>query len=460
LAKINNGLKLYRTLLIVQSCELAKITSDINKDAVVNWKDEIELLAFDKKKLPKDQAKNYIEENSKLLLNKLAEQEFERIVVMESVQINIDLLKDEQLPIRVIKSGLTFSKVIIEELKIRNLHWQSYAMIQWSKSSIKHASPDVLVQQFAELGYSQIGKHLLKNLRVVTDAELRESFKTSDAEKIGLRVVHAFFHDDESGSSSITIKNVLEHLYPSSEVVAIDIANLEQMVKSSPDVVYIYEDGLWSGVELVKRLNAICSRAEFRNSNVQLHFKYCLTSDSGLIAARFFAKREYFGRLQFTAATHGNHFTFLKSGFDTTLMHLTDPSDNQIRETLDAEIEPHAFRNNALWENDRETAVFVCSEIGKQLIRPFLLRQAMEKVNVDCNVNVTTTIESVSEEKIERWQLGAAGFASTVVFASSVPKPVLPLFWLEGNVSLGGKTVNWRPLFWDARRTGCADKLP
>lgn len=446
------------TLVIVKASEFSRIYEDINKIAVVGWEAGIELISLDDKKLPRQEAIFRTENNSNDLLLKFSEQQYERVIIQEKVSLDIEYLEQEGLPVRQVKSRLTLIQVISDELKGRYLHWHGWAIREWEKSSIPHASPDELVQQFAELGHSQIGKQLLKNLRVITEADLRNSFKISEAETIGLRVVHAFVHDNEPGSSSIAIKNILEHLYPPEDVVAIDVSDLTKVVQLNADVVYIYEDGLWSGVELVKRLNAICETAHFKESNVQIHFKYGVTSDAGLIAARLFAKRERIGRLQFRAATPINHFTFLKSGIDTCLPHLTDQSDNEVRKALDSEIEPYAFRIASGWGEDRAAAISVCSEIGEQLIRPFLERREKQKSEDKKETVKDSSPIEVSQEKVARWGLGALGFASTIVFASSIPKPVLPLLWLDGTVTLKGRSVKWRPLFWDARRTGSAGR--
>jgi hypothetical protein len=458
LAKHSINSKRQKTLLIVKASEASRISSDIKNIAVAGWDEEIELLALDDKNLPHAETRVRTQENSYNILTRHAEQNFAFVIIQEGVALDIKYLETEGLPIRRVKSRLTLIKVVVDELEGRNLHWHGRAMSEWSKSSIPCASPDVLVQQFAELGHSQIGRQLLKSLRVVTEADLRAAFRTSDSDGLGLHVIHAFVHDDEPGSSSIAVKNVLEHLYPPGIVVKIDIADLAEIARLEADIVYVYEDGLWSGVELVKRLNAICETSHFKESNIQLHFKYGVTSDAGLVAARLFAKRERIGRLQFRAATNENHFTFLKTGVDTCFRQLTDRTDNGIRKALDAEIEPYAFRSAAGWEGDRLLAISVCSSIGEQLIRPFLERRELEKVGRDKDGNANSMPDSISEEKVARWGLGALGFASTIVFASSIPKPVLPLFWLNGQVSLGGKTVQWRPLFWDARRTGSADR--
>lgn len=335
------------------------------------------------------------------------------------------------------------------------MHWYNHAKHEWENSSLKCATPEAWVQQFVELGYGHIAKHLLKNLRVITDADLREAFKTSEAERIGLNIAHAFFEDDEPGSSSIAIQNVLEHMYTlPDKVIKINLASANSLANINADVLFVYEDGLWSGVELVRRLNAMCKTEHFTKSSLQLHFKYGATSDVGLLAARLFAKREGLSRIQFYPAKSSRHFKFLKdgvNGFD----HLNGQNDAAIRSALDMEIEPYAFQSVELWGEERKKAISVCAEIGEQLVRAFLERKEQAKSNtVESGVNNKSI--HVSDEKVTQLKLGAGSFASTIVFASSIPKPVLPLMWLQGRVTLGNKSVNWRPLFWDARRTGFA----
>jgi hypothetical protein len=57
-----------------------------------------------------------------------------------------------------------------------------------------------------------------------------------------------------------------------------------------------------------------------------------------------------------------------------------------------------------------------------------------------------------SDADVARFALGGGGFASTTVFARSVPKVCLPMLWLDGEVSIGTRKVTWKPLFVDARR--------
>jgi len=440
----------------VKKCEFQRVLTQINKDAVVGWQNTIDIQPFNEQKLNRSEFNKQREINTADIISKHDDELFGNFIVQDCFPLDIARLKSEDIPFKCVGSVKTLLHEIEELLKNHNLHWRNYAIREWDKSSIGHVSPDVWVQQFAELGYVQVAKNLLKNLRVVTESELREAFKTSETERIGLTVAHAFFHDDEPGSSSIAIQNVLQHMYPPEEVIKLNLESSDCLANVKADVLFVYEDGLWSGVELVKRLNTICKIDHFHNSNLQLHFKYGATSDVGLSAARLFAKRERLARLQFRAAKPSHHFRFLKDGIDTRFEHINNHNDDVIRKALDKEIEPYAFQSVAIWGDEREMAISVCAEIGKQLVHPFLERQKQAEI-ITTEKDTHTKPIDIKDENIAQWELGAYSFASTIVFASSIPKPVLPLMWLNGPVNLDGKTTNWRPLFWDARRTGQAD---
>lgn len=357
-----------------------------------------------------------------------------------------DELKAEHVHYRRCKTTKTMIQAITPELMSLNIHWKSYAESQWSKSTLRSAKPEEWVQQFAELGHRDIGRHLLKSLRIITDAEISEAFKPTPYDDIGVRVAHAYIHEEEPGSSSIAIKNILEHMHPQ-RVFPIDLKNPETFACIDADILYIYEDGLWSGVEVVRRLQVLSQSAALMSSNLQIVFKYCVTCDAGLSAARLFSVRNSAGRFQFPSAKPGYHFAFLQRGVNTRFPDLEDRSDESIRTAIDSVIEPYAFASDIIWGAGKDAGVGVCRDIGAQLARRFLERKAQ-------NDNLDGDPAEVAAEKVDRIRLGAMSFASTIVFASSIPKPVLPVMWLDGDVTLNTRTVKWRPLFWDARRTG------
>ncbi|MET3109425.1 hypothetical protein AAKU58_004277 [Oxalobacteraceae bacterium GrIS 1.18] len=441
-----------KTLIIVKKSISDLIKAGIAKVAVVGWENAIEIREEIERKFTKSDTKVQIEQNTNDLILKYSEQDFEKIIIQTGLLYDLDELKKEGISVKELGSKGTIIKEAVEELRQRNLYWLTHANNEWNKSSIRHTKPEVWVQQFADLGYADIGKHLLKSLRVISEADLKDRFKAREADNIGLRVAHAYIDDDEPGSSSISIKNILDHMYQPQDVIKINLQDLRNLETLDVDVLYVYEDGLWSGVELVKRLNSICTTEYFKKTKMQFHFKYGATTDVGLAAGRLFVRRNVHSRLQIYAGKPEYHFTFLKDGAINHISTHPDKSDNTIRTLLDSQIEPYAFRPAARWV-DTTNATRVCKDIGRQLVPSFLLRRELEKNQIAKN-KVENNPVKISEEKIMKWSLGALGFASTIVFSASIPKPVLPLMWLAGEIKLHGKTVSWKPLFWDVRRTG------
>jgi hypothetical protein len=194
-------------------------------------------------------------------------------------------------------------------------------------------------------------------------------------------------------------------------------------------------------------------------SGVRIEFRYCAVADAGLAAAR--VAQSNYSPGKFAVLSAENHFKFIRDGIDPTFSDLEDRSDAAVRVAIDASIEPYIFSRPGLWADSSMKAVQLCGDIGAQLIKPFLEYQARKKLTRSTSPSandgeVAQELPEIDPVKILKWKLGAGGFASTVVFQSSIPKPVLPLIWLGGRVELDGEQIDWQPLFWDSRRTGLA----
>ena len=96
-------------------------------------------------------------------------------------------------------SSATITAELRDELRNRKLDWLSHAEHEWSKSSIGHLPPLAWRDQFAALGYDWVGEILLKQLRVISDAELRNAILIPERECMGFRVAHASVRDGEPG---------------------------------------------------------------------------------------------------------------------------------------------------------------------------------------------------------------------------------------------------------------------
>ena len=355
-------------------------------------------------------------------------------------------------------SSEALSREIKKSLMDLGIHWERRAEVEWEKSSLGHLSPKEWVAQFGKLADTGTARSILKTLRVISDAEIRAAFKLSEAEGIGRTIAHAYFHDDEPGSSCITVKNILEHMLPEGDVAALNLTDSTYFQNLKADVLYVYEDGLWSGVEIVKRLNALSEIDSLAKSKTKIVFKYCVTCDAGLAAARHASSKHDHRLFDIQPATADYHFSFVRTGIDLQFPDIEVKCDASIRAAIDANVQPYLFEVSGLWGEGREEAQRVCAEIGEQLVRPYLARKAQEKAKAKAMREGTNADfpaidpASISQDEVDQWKLGAMKFGSTIVFASSIPKPVIPLMWLKGEVTIDGMTVDWKPLFWDARR--------
>jgi hypothetical protein len=364
-----------------------------------------------------------------------------RIFVEKSLKVKCSPLEQEGVKIRSC-SAATIRSELFKELEKRHYHWLSHSVHEWEKAGIRHLHPQAWRSQFAKLGFDWVGEGLLKQLSVISDAELLDGVRVHDDEILGLSVGHGCVLDREPGSSSINVSDLLQHTYTST-ILEIDFEE-QPGAANDLDRLYVYEDGLWSGVELVKRLAMLSKWPAVQSRDLQVNFKFAATSDAGLCAARHFLRRE---RLTSVDISTGGvrHFKLLREGALESLAEQRHASDDDLRRSLDSHVEPFAFKDDTQWKGRAVEAMDICRRIGDQLVRPWIVR---------------TKGHDQLDERAAKWALGAFGFASLTTFSKSVPKPVLPLLWLNGEVEIGGITVDWRPLFWDARRTGASPPEP
>lgn len=435
-----------KILIVLPETDVEKIKKHISDEAIIGVHSKVLVIGLETS-LPASERRNACIKNTNEIAAVLAEHDFMQVFLHGKLLIELNDLKEDKKEyprIRSTNSLTTLYKEISTALKTLGLHWLIHANKEWEKSAIKSISPEAWVEQFSRLGEKTVAKRLLKSLKVIEDSALRNSFYNRKEEMLGLRVGHGFFFDDEKGSSSIVVQQVLEHMYPG-KVYKLKIEDAATWASLDIDRLYVYEDGLWSGVELVRRLEAIVESQSFENSNIHFYFKFSATSDIGLAAARFYTRKIKSSRFHFIPGEIENHFEFFRRDADISTFVVSSEGKVQ-REFLDGLVEPYAFKNSDIWADGRDRAISLCEQVGDQLVVPFLARK-----------NAKSPAE-VSIEERKRLRLGAMNFASTVVFSSSIPKPVLPLMWLQGRVAINDRQVDWRPLFWDVRRTDMYEK--
>lgn len=443
-----------KIFVVMKKCDHENVIRRIDEKACAGWKELFELVAVDERRNARKNNANpmaYVKVTDDIV-DKLGEGDYSLLVVQKDVAVDVKRLGELDIKLREVRSVDVLVDFIFDKLKKNKLYWLDHAIHQWGKSSIPKLHPDAWAQQFALLGVPWVGTNLLKLLKVISNDELTNAFTIPPEDFAGLKVVHAYFRDTEPGSSSLNIRNILEHLYPSEQIVEYDPDNPGALRDLNKDIIYLYEDGLWSGVELVKRLDSIFKNIALQNTRCQIHFCYGVTCDAGLMAGRLYSKRVGMMNVQLRPADRQYHYSLIPQEDRNMIESLVSPSDDDIRKAIDGYIRPLAFQSEQFWFGRRAEALWVCESIGCQLVGKFLERRRQAKLPPGDAGAVK--LDPISEDKLMGWALGALRFGSTVSFASSIPKPVLPLMWLDGPVCLNGKTVDWRPLFWDVRRTG------
>lgn len=426
-----------KILVVIEDKEHDRLIEKIARDAIPGWKDAAHFIGFPSK--PKrlgetrDQLREHIENEISRSWNNDA---YVRILLDKSLAVDEPRLRREGVRMRC-TAHHTIYQELIDELKKRKLHWDTHSRDQWENSSIRHLDPQAWREQFIKLGYGWIAEGLLKQVRVVGDAELGGAFRVGDAEMFGLNVAHGCVKDSAPGSSSGNVKDILEHIYPS-KAFEVDLTVDHSELFSEHDTLYLYEDGLWSGVELVSRLEAVAKWSAVKQRALRVVFKFGVTSDAGLFAARNFVKRERLTTVEISAGIIAHH-QLLAPGAISEIVANAQKDDQSVRRELDRRVCSSAFDSDSIWAGRAEEAKEVCQKIGRQLAAAWIQREKKKEA---------------TEEEIEKWSLGAYRYASMTSFAKSVPKPVLPLLWLDGQIEMQGKKETWRPLFWDARRTG------
>lgn len=321
---------------------------------------------------------------------------------------------------------------IKSQLKCLRWDWESHAEDELNKFDGPKQSLSAWIQQFASIGCLDIGKKIAGQLRIIQTGRLHLSaFRLSKADIIGHRQANCYIEDNDPGGSWNEIKSILTHSFSPETVLGIfwdEISERMEFPSENYDKFIIYEDGLWSGKEAVRRLLAIK-----RNSpKIPIVFRYGIVTDFGLRVVRHAIRALDLLQVVSIDTSSSELICFLReipSHLDCGL----DLEHEEYFEKMHEYVEPFAF-NGMYWS---ESEVALCEKIGEMLVFNWLS-------------NGRPRIEL--EDKIKKFRLGGGNFASTVAFSRSIPKVCLPFLWLDGSVELNGKVVAWRPLLVDARR--------
>ena len=328
-----------------------------------------------------------------------------------------------------------------EHLEKAGWHWRVRAKNELDRFRGLPCKLDAWLQQFGELDCTSIGRKIAAKIRVVSTDELPGgAFAIRPSDLIGQRLAHCYVQDDDLGGSWIEMQAILTHTFPPHTVFPIRWEKeAESLLFPQVDVdeFVVYEDGLWSGIEAVRRLRALKKKLP----SAPVTFRFAAVTDFGLMVIRQAIRSlDMVGRASIDAS-RSEFICFLKQNIPESFILGIGMESEDYSTGLHQHVEPFAFRLSEDWAVEE---IGICKEIGAQLVRHWLSKDSTEPP---------------LDEMVDRFALGGGRFASTVVFSRSVPKVCLPLLWLDGPIELQGKRLVWKPLFVDARRISDAGLL-
>ncbi|WP_394654043.1 hypothetical protein [uncultured Sphingomonas sp.] len=335
----------------------------------------------------------------------------------------------------------TIQRELKDHLDAKGISWRTHAVAELEKFEGPQIKLDVWLQQFQTLGRPDVGRKLAAKLRVIkTGAFVKTAFAPQAASLIGHRQANCYVRDSDDGGSWVEMQSLLMHTFPMGSVFPVhwdkDAQRLD-FPATDVDEFVIYEDGLWSGSEAVRRLEAIAAAPPA----ARVTFRFGVVTDFGISVVRQ-AIRSLGLTASVTVDTTGLQAErFLSSPVPGHLETGVGMAQSEYFKELHEHVAPYAFREAANWSADE---IAFCEDVGHQLVGRWLrLKKGREP-----------TVEEVGV-----FALGGGRFGSMLAFSRSIPKVCLPLLWLDGLVEIGGKRLNWRPLLADARRVSSHSAL-
>ncbi|KZB70491.1 MULTISPECIES: hypothetical protein [Thalassospira] len=315
-----------------------------------------------------------------------------------------------------------------------NSHWRTYATDQISRYNYQTTKLETWHQQFGQLQHPTIGRMIASQLRVESLNKItvaQKAFIKGKSDSIGQKQQHCVIADGDQGGSWQTIDNDITHLTQDNLPPAEwdEVAKTIKFPDSNCHELVVYEDALWSGYEFCNHLNAMSDIS----SLPRIQFKFAIITDFGLRIARHAIRHSGLHEKLYIDTNNSQLIYFLDQDLPTPLQYGEGLSPDDYFEELHKHVTPAVFSRHQWTDRDKDA----CREIGRQLVRHWLRRKGCE---------------NPTDEQIDKYSLGGGRFGSAILLSHSIPKVCLPLLWLDGPVSLNGKTINWRPLFIDPRR--------
>ncbi len=405
------------------------MTEDVvRRIAEPTWRSHVAVRGFGAKRVTGRSATQVSDEICRLIEQLNAD----KVVLAKEVFCSAEHLRQHiDVPVIIYAVGAIRRNLLKDELDARQLSWRKNARDQIRQYKYKKSDIDDWLAQFTALGATWVGEGLLRQVRVVTSEEMSSAFTLTPAEVIGKRYRIAYMGEsDPSGSGNEIGSQIVKDLDPKR---SLDFSTVLSDFGNQVGDIYLFEDGLWSGVEVRRWLDQV--RASMTDSGqVTLRLRHAVATDYGVAIIRHYLKTHAVRYVELETTKYLVYVSVLAPA-SINMVESEQFSIEEFEDHLKKNIRPIAFQAEFDWNGKAAEAMLVCRQIGIPLVRDYARRNG----------------KTWTQERISSWGLGAGEFAATLVFHNSVPKVCLPLFWLSGNVSLSGRTVSWKPLFYDQR---------
>jgi hypothetical protein len=368
-----------------------------------------------------------------------------RIIAVGSVSLELDPPPGDWRTLTPVRSTSELRTSLSKHLSAGGLDWMSKAVTALSDFHIglNRSAITAWREQFLKFKFgSWVGDALLKLLDFWPTARTTDAlFSTSDpgGEELLLTSLEQYsaitFIRAETGDSSSMMcrlaKNKIGVLLQKRR------ADFSTFVKetTSPASILLIEDCLITGTEIIKLFRNLPMES-LRRHRIDLQFA----------AGTRFGEARLISYLQSAGLTNGRILR-PPGGFLPNLSaageakfssnNLFDGKHEMIGTSLDLvtglQLRARPYFNST----QRKDIEYVCKAICTPLMNAHLLSKGWKAHEI--------------EAVMPSWQLGYSGLGLLLAFSHGVPKPALPLFWVEADidVKLDGQTirVSWKPLF-------------
>ena len=323
------------------------------------------------------------------------------------------------------------------------LSWRDRVDAQLRSSGLKSTPIDDWLRQFDHFDAIDVGREVIKQLELLEPNDVVKTFNISSSSLIGTDSYYTYFDDGDVAGSDASTKQTLLHLYAENRVAEVR-ALLESEGSSKASHIYVFADGLWSGSEFCKRVNAL-SPLLLSSKGRRIRFKYSIVTDFGLIVARHAIRHYQLLDVDVEVQESTRVVKILGNRLaEAEELQAAVNSPEELFNRLHQLVEPMVFHQPERWVPDVIFARNFLAGIGQQLVTQWIRRELEREQRA--------MSDDAIAERATKFALGGGGFGLVAAFHQSVPKVTLPIIWLGGNVDWNQKSLKWKPLLYDSRR--------